>query len=439
MKLAPLPLTAAALWLTCAASLPAAPAIQVLILTGHDSHDWRSTTPYLRQLLTNTGRFEVRVEEEPAGITAATLANFDLLILHYHGPRLPPATENAILNFVRQGKGAVALHAANQPSKLIGAEPPAAEAERRVFTVKFTDPRHPITAGLPPTFQVADVLFPAPHLEPGTQVLATANDMPQLWVHPYGQGRVCYTPLGHDLAALEEPVFATLFTRAAEWAATGKVEPPARPEPALRTLVVTGGHVYETSFYRLFDSFNWTHVVSNHEAFQKDFRAKFDVLVLYDMESAIGEQEKQNLRNFVESNKGVVVLHHAVADYNDWPWWYHDVVGGKYQLKATPDLPGSTYIHGRDEVIHPVAGVPGLVLQEMHIIDETYKGMWISPDVKVLLRSDDPTSDGPVAWISPYPKSRVICIQLGHDHTAHDHPAYRDLVKSAILWAGRRQ
>ena len=78
----------------------------------------------------------------------------------------------------------------------------------------------------------------------------------------------------------------------------------------------------------------------------------------------------------------------------------------------------------------------GLAMWETHIIDETYKGMWISPDVKVLLKSDDPTSDGPVAWISPYAKSRVICIQLGHDHLAHDHPMYRNLVKNAILWAG---
>jgi type 1 glutamine amidotransferase len=62
--------------------------------------------------------------------------------------------------------------------------------------------------------------------------------------------------------------------------------------------------------------------------------------------------------------------------------------------------------------------------------------MWISPENKVLLRTDDPTSDGPVAWISPYQKSRVIVIQLGHDRLAHEHPAYRDLVKNAILWAG---
>jgi hypothetical protein len=58
-----------------------------LIITGRDHHDWQSTTPHLRKLLTDTGRFAVRAEEEPAGITPATLAKYDVVILHYNGPR----------------------------------------------------------------------------------------------------------------------------------------------------------------------------------------------------------------------------------------------------------------------------------------------------------------------------------------------------------------
>jgi type 1 glutamine amidotransferase len=74
----------------------------------------------------------------------------------------------------------------------------------------------------------------------------------------------------------------------------------------------------------------------------------------------------------------------------------------------------------------------------MHLWDETYHGMWISPDVKVLLRSDAATSDGPVAWISPYQKSRVVYIQLGHGETAHLYPNYRVLVQNAIRWTAGR-
>jgi type 1 glutamine amidotransferase len=74
----------------------------------------------------------------------------------------------------------------------------------------------------------------------------------------------------------------------------------------------------------------------------------------------------------------------------------------------------------------------------MHLRDETYKDVWISPKVKVLLKTDCPTSDGPVAWISPYEKSRVIYIELGHDQQAHQNPQYRELVRRAILWAAGR-
>lgn len=215
------------LCLACAAPSLAAPAIQVLILSGHDHHDWRSTTPYLRQLLTDTGRFKVRVEEEPAGLTPDTLSKFDVLVLHYNGVRWPTATENAVLDFVRQGKGAVALHAATytfsglktqgpefhdkefvQPPwpewfDLIGGQYPnlpiTGHAGRKVFAVKFTEPRHPITAGLPATFKISDELYHNLRMEPGMKILATAfdsstnRDEPQLWVHPYGKGRVCYT------------------------------------------------------------------------------------------------------------------------------------------------------------------------------------------------------------------------------------------------------
>jgi type 1 glutamine amidotransferase len=74
----------------------------------------------------------------------------------------------------------------------------------------------------------------------------------------------------------------------------------------------------------------------------------------------------------------------------------------------------------------------------MRINDETYKGMWISPQVIVILKTDNPTSDGPVAWVSPFKDSRVVFIQLGHGELAHRHAGYRRLVRNAILWSGGR-
>ena len=66
------------------------------------------------------------------------------------------------------------------------------------------------------------------------------------------------------------------------------------------------------------------------------------------------------------------------------------------------------------------------------IHDETYKRMWIAPTNSVLLTTDNPTADGPVAWVSAYAKARVVYIQLGHDAN------YRRLVMNAIRWTAAR-
>jgi hypothetical protein len=43
---------------------PGPPKIAVLIVTGQNGHNWRGTTPILRKILEDTGKFEVRVTEE---------------------------------------------------------------------------------------------------------------------------------------------------------------------------------------------------------------------------------------------------------------------------------------------------------------------------------------------------------------------------------------
>jgi type 1 glutamine amidotransferase len=320
------------------------------------------------------------------------------------------------------------------------------------------DREHPITRGLPESFRTSDELYHSAQMSHAAHILATAfddpanggtgKDEPLMWTVNYGQGRVFYTALGHDASAQQESGYVSTLTRGVEWAASSAVtlSPagtlPSQAPPPLRLLVVTGGHPYATTFYTVFegaDDLHWDHAVSNHDAFKNDRRKDYDVLVLYDFSQEISDAEKTNLRDFVEAGKGVVVLHHAIADYQDWEWWYKEVVGGKYLMKPFGSMPPSTYLHDQESCVTPVMRHPITAhIGAMHLWDETYKGMWISPDVKVLLRSDAPTSDGPVAWISPYTKSRVVYVQLGHGETAHLYPAYRTLVQDAIRWTGGR-
>ncbi len=212
-------------------------------------------------------------------------------------------------------------------------------------------------------------------------------------------------------------------------------------EQPVKVLIVTGGHDHPPSFYSLFDDASFTASVDPHPiAFAKDFRERADVLVLYDMIPDMPEEEKRNnLRAFVESGKGVVVLHHAIIDHQAWPWWYEEVVGGRYLLNPEGGMPASTYKHEERMRVtvtkkHPVT--EGLT--DFAIEDATYKGMWISPKVQVLLTTDNPTSDGPVAWLGTHSKARVVYIQLGHGSLAHHNASYQRLVHNAIIWAAGR-
>jgi alcohol dehydrogenase (cytochrome c) len=54
------------------------------MITGQHVHDWRGTTPILKQILESTGKFEVRINEEFRGAGPETLANYDLVVVNYY-------------------------------------------------------------------------------------------------------------------------------------------------------------------------------------------------------------------------------------------------------------------------------------------------------------------------------------------------------------------
>jgi type 1 glutamine amidotransferase len=248
-------------------------ALRVLILTGRNNHDWRTTTPFLRQLLLDSGRFDVRVNEEPAGMTSVTLAAYDLVVLNYNGPRWGWTAEQALVEFVRSGKGLVVVHGATwafnglpvlgddsvmtnilepawpEYARMIGGiwslEPPATgHAPMHKFTVKFVDRTHQVTRGEPASFDVEDELYHNMRMQRVVHILATAwddpgngtgknggtdKDEPVLWTVNYGKGRVFTTTLGHDVEAMGFPDFSATFLRGSEWAATGTVTLRGRP------------------------------------------------------------------------------------------------------------------------------------------------------------------------------------------------------------------
>lgn len=249
--------------------------IAVLIVTGQGTgHDWRGTTPVLRKILDDTGRFDVRVTEEFRGAGPETLAPYDVVVVNYPvfgRPNLGwgDRADNALLDYVRSGKGLVIYHFSlaafdgwTEYEKMsAGNWRPnnGHHSARHDFTVEVKDADHPIMKGLKLSFpQQNDELYANLRWQPAGSyhVLATAYDdherykasrtdarapqalegaganEPMLWTVDYGQGRVFVTALGHDAEAVQTPAFTTTFARGTEWAATGRVTLPVPPAMA---------------------------------------------------------------------------------------------------------------------------------------------------------------------------------------------------------------
>jgi hypothetical protein len=217
-----------------------------------------------------------------------------------------------------------------------------------------------------------------------------------------------------------------------------------------KVALVTGGHKFEREpFFFMFDSFkdiDYTEIVHEKDklTFTREKMGDFDVMVLYDMHTpkkydSLTVAEKTFIKNFLESGRGLVVLHHAMASYPDWDE-YEQIIGGRYHLESYKrngkEFPGSTYKHDLKLVVeimdskHPVTKGMG----DFVIHDEAYGQFSVGPDVHPLLATDHPESGKIIAWTTTYANGRVAVIQLGHDHYAYENPSYRQLVQQAIRW-----
>ena len=219
--------------------------IRVLLITGDDvdAHPWREMSETTREILVKTGKFDVKVCEDPLILESETaLKAYDVIVFTIFSRRvstLPGEAQENLLNFVKGGKGFFVQHLATASfpkweefGKLCGRKwvmGTSGHGPRAVFKAQVVNSEHPITAGLE-DFDVDDELYAKLQGTGDINVLVQAdsdwskNTEPLVFTLNYGKGRTVHNAFGHDRKALMTPNVQKIIARGVEWAATGKVQ-----------------------------------------------------------------------------------------------------------------------------------------------------------------------------------------------------------------------
>ena len=252
---------------------------KTLIITGQNNHNWKASSPILKQILDETGLFSSEIMITPGkGEDMKTFnpdfTKYKLVVIDYNGDSWSEKTNSAFVEYVKNGGGVVLYHAAdnsfpawkeyNEMSGLGGwgdrnqkdgpyvyyknnqlvtdtsAGNGGSHGKRREFLVLTRITDHLITRGLPVAWlHGTDELYsqlrgPAKNM----QILATAfadsaagggtmRDEPILMAITFGKGRIFHTTMGHadegGGPSMHCAGFIVTLQRGAEWAVTGDV------------------------------------------------------------------------------------------------------------------------------------------------------------------------------------------------------------------------
>jgi len=163
---------------------------------------------------------------------------------------------------------------------------------------------------------------------------------------------------------------------------------------------------------------------------------QLDVLYLSNNKPMTNAAVRKAIFDFADKGHGLLLVHPAVwYNWNDWPEYNRTFVSGG---SRGHDRYGEFEVTV-DNAEHPImAGVP----KTFRITDELYYAQKDAqgPPIQVLATGRNLTNGKtyPVVWITQHPKARIVCITLGHDGKAHEHPAFKTLLQNSLKWAAEK-
>jgi putative membrane-bound dehydrogenase-like protein len=159
-------------------------------------------------------------------LNSTTLPKYDGLIVYANYDNITQPQADALLSFVKSGKGFIPLHSASfcfrnndEVVKLIGGQ--FKSHKTGDFDMTIVDKKHQITKDFTP-FTTWDETYVHTKINPAIHVLTERvegdHHEPYTWTNTYGKGRVFYTAYGHDEKTFNNPGFQKLVLNGILWA-----------------------------------------------------------------------------------------------------------------------------------------------------------------------------------------------------------------------------
>lgn len=211
--------------LSSSASLHAADSLSLLFLGDNGPHQPYQRFQQLSPVMKSKG-IDLTYTDDMREINKETLSIFDGLVIYANTTKIEPAQEQALLDFVADGKGLIPLHCASfcflnseKYIELVGAQ--FQKHGTGVFRTEVVAPDHPVMQGFQGFQSWDETYIHHKHNESNRTVLETrtadGHAEPWTWVRTHGKGRVFYTAWGHDARTWSNPGFHNLIERGIRW------------------------------------------------------------------------------------------------------------------------------------------------------------------------------------------------------------------------------
>ena len=220
----------------------------------------------------------------------------------------------------------------------------------------------------------------------------------------------------------------------------GQSAPAPAPKldiPASKTLLVGGGssHDFEKWFNKG-DAALLGAAYTSNPAQIAGALPELNLLVLTNNQPISDPAARKGIFDLVEAGKGLMLVHPACwYNWKDWPEYNKQLVGGG--SRGHEKLQEFEVI-----VVDEASPITAGVSKTFKVKDELYQFLKdpAGPEIQVLVKgkSLETGKEYPVVYTVNHPKGRIVCVTLGHDGAAHDHPDYKKLLQNAAAWAAKK-